>query len=76
MKTAVAPELQRDVERLVHRKHHDPHTLLGAHPGKDGTVVRAYRPSAERVVARADSGEAVELEKTHPAGLFEGTFEG
>ena len=76
MKTAVDPELQRDVERLVHREHHDPHSLLGAHAGKDGTVVRAYRPSAEKVVARADTGETVELDKIHPAGLFEGTFEG
>jgi 1,4-alpha-glucan branching enzyme len=76
VKTAVDPELQRDVERLVHREHHDPHALLGAHAGKDGTVVRAYRPSAEAVVARTDSGETVELEKIHPAGLFEGTFEG
>ena len=50
MKTAVDPELQRDVERLVHREHHDPHALLGPHAGKDGTVVRAYRPGAEAPV--------------------------
>jgi 1,4-alpha-glucan branching enzyme len=68
------PALLGEVERLVHREHHDPHSLLGAHAGDGGMVVRAYRPAAEKVVARDDSGESVELIKTHEAGLFEGTF--
>ena len=68
------PALLADVERLVHREHHDPHSLLGAHAGDGGTVIRAYRPAAEKVVARDDKGESVELIKTHEAGLFEGTF--
>jgi 1,4-alpha-glucan branching enzyme len=68
------PALLADVERLVHREHHDPHSLLGAHAGDGGTVIRAYRPAAEKVVARDDKGESVELVKTHEAGLFEGTF--
>ncbi|HEX4753783.1 MAG TPA: 1,4-alpha-glucan branching enzyme, partial [Solirubrobacterales bacterium] len=66
--------LLAEVERLVHREHHDPHSLLGAHAGDGGTVVRAYRPAAEKVVARDEKGESIELVKSHPAGLFEGTF--
>jgi 1,4-alpha-glucan branching enzyme len=68
------PALLGEVERLVHREHHDPHSLLGAHASDGGMVVRAYRPDAEKVVARGDSGESVELIKTHEAGLFEGTL--
>ncbi|HEX4304407.1 MAG TPA: hypothetical protein VHZ54_00070, partial [Solirubrobacterales bacterium] len=67
--------LLAEVERLVNREHHDPHALLGAHPGEDGTVVRAYRPAAEKVVARPDRGESVELDRVHPAGLFEGIID-
>lgn len=50
--------LMAEVERLVHREHHDPHSLLGAHAGDGGMVVRAYRPAAEKVVARDDAGRA------------------
>ena len=48
MKTAVDPELQRDVERLVHREHHDPHSLLGAHAGEGGMVVFRDAEAAEK----------------------------
>jgi 1,4-alpha-glucan branching enzyme len=61
-----------EIDRLVHREHHDPHSLLGVHPNGDGLVVRAYRPAAEKVVARPEEGASVELRKSHPAGLFEG----
>jgi 1,4-alpha-glucan branching enzyme len=74
--TSLDPTLLGEIERLVHREHHDPHTLLGAHPGDGGTVVRAYRPAATKVVAKSGAGEEVELARVHPAGVFEGTFEG
>jgi 1,4-alpha-glucan branching enzyme len=70
----VDPAMLAEVERLVHREHHDPHSLLGAHPGAAGTVVRAYRPAAEKVSVRTADGETVELSQSHPAGLFEGTL--
>ncbi len=70
------PALRSEIERLVHREHHDPHSVLGVHPRDGGMVIRAYRPAASKVLARRDSGESVELTETHPAGLFEGTFEG
>jgi 1,4-alpha-glucan branching enzyme len=52
----------------------DPKTL-GAHQENGHVVVRAYRPAADRVVARVEKGAPVELQ---PAGdgLFEGVVEG
>jgi 1,4-alpha-glucan branching enzyme len=44
---SVGSRLQTEVERLIHREHHDPHSLLGVHPNGEGMVVRAYRPAAE-----------------------------
>ncbi|HEY1853836.1 MAG TPA: 1,4-alpha-glucan branching protein GlgB [Solirubrobacterales bacterium] len=73
--TATDSTLHAEVERLVHREHHDPHSLLGVHRSNGGAVVRAYRPAAAKVVARPDGGEAVELRQTHPAGLFEAAFD-
>ncbi|MFF8490137.1 1,4-alpha-glucan branching enzyme [Streptomyces albidoflavus] len=54
-----------DRGRLLHGHHHDPHGVLGAHPAKDGVVVRALRPYATGVavvaeglrVALADDGD-------------------
>jgi 1,4-alpha-glucan branching enzyme len=64
-----------EVEQLVRREHPDPHRLLGAHPCNGGVVVRAFRPAAERILARPVGGEPVSLEQRHPAGLFEGTLD-
>ncbi len=61
-----------DIDRLIHREHHDPHSVLGVHPNGHGLIVRAYRPAAEKVVARPEGGAAVELAEAHPAGVFEG----
>ncbi len=41
-----------DLARLAAGEHHDPHSVLGAHPHPEGTVVRALRPGAEKVAAR------------------------
>ena len=55
------------------RDHPDPHHLLGAHPQDGGVVVRAFRPGGRaRARARRRAREPVELERAHPAGLFEG----
>ena len=32
------------IDRLLGGAHHDPHSVLGAHPHPDGTVVRVLRP--------------------------------
>ncbi|MFQ6398674.1 1,4-alpha-glucan branching protein GlgB [Nocardia sp. KC 131] len=43
---------RRDLMLLAAGTHTDPHTVLGAHPHRDGTVVRALRPHAETVAVR------------------------
>jgi 1,4-alpha-glucan branching enzyme len=63
-----------ELERLVKRELHDPHSVLGLHRENGGTVVRAYRPAAEKVVALGTAGERTELTKSHPAGIFEAPF--
>ena len=65
-----------EIERLVACDDPDPHALLGAHPHKDGVVIRAFRPGAERVRALVAGGEPVTLRLLHPAGVFEGVADG
>ncbi|KAA0022818.1 1,4-alpha-glucan branching protein GlgB [Antrihabitans cavernicola] len=43
---------RRDLDLLFSGRHHDPHSVLGAHPEGSGTVIRVLRPQAESVVAR------------------------
>ena len=43
------PLAASDVERLLRGLHHDPHSVLGAHPHDGGITVRALRPLAESV---------------------------
>ncbi|MEU6195750.1 1,4-alpha-glucan branching enzyme [Streptomyces sp. NPDC047061] len=47
------PVAAGDRERLLHGTHHDPHSVLGAHPVPGGTAVRAFRPYARAVTAVA-----------------------
>ncbi|MFI1923536.1 1,4-alpha-glucan branching enzyme [Streptomyces sp. NPDC020377] len=42
-----------DRERLLHGSHHDPHSVLGAHPVPGGVVFRALRPYARSVTVLA-----------------------
>ncbi|MYS16559.1 alpha-amylase family glycosyl hydrolase, partial [Streptomyces sp. SID4982] len=51
--SAVALEgVERD--RLLGGTHHDPHSLLGAHPVPDGVLFRALRPNARGVSVLVD----------------------
>jgi 1,4-alpha-glucan branching enzyme len=61
-----------EVELVVRRDHPDPHHLLGAHLDGRRVVVRTFRPDAETVRLLPEGGAPVELERLHPAGLFEG----
>ncbi|WP_144881048.1 1,4-alpha-glucan branching protein GlgB [Microbacterium paraoxydans] len=69
-----------DWEAVAEGRHHAPHAVLGAHPGKDAadrtvTVIRARRPLAETVEAVFDDGSRLTL--THVAhGVWEGTHPG
>jgi 1,4-alpha-glucan branching enzyme len=58
-----------EIERLVSGQHFNPHSILGAHPGPDGVVVRALRPLARSVTLILDDGRRVPM--TH---LYQGVF--
>ncbi|NLE80977.1 MAG: 1,4-alpha-glucan branching protein GlgB [Rhodococcus sp.] len=49
--TTSATPTAADLDLLTRGEHHDPHAVLGAHPHRDGTLVRALRPDAVSVDA-------------------------
>ena len=54
-----------EIERVARGEHHDPHSVLGAHPDGDNTVtVRALRPFAEKVVLVTDD-DRFEMKHLH-----------
>jgi 1,4-alpha-glucan branching enzyme len=61
----------RELERLFSREHHDPHSILGAHPSARGVAVRALRPDAARVELIDDAGAVREMSLVDQRGLFE-----
>ncbi|MFD6699350.1 MULTISPECIES: 1,4-alpha-glucan branching protein GlgB [unclassified Microbacterium] len=68
------------LEAVASGSHHDPHSVLGAHPQPDSggrrvTIVRALRPLAKGVSVLLDGG--VEVPLTHLAeGIWEGEVTG
>ncbi|WP_283134091.1 1,4-alpha-glucan branching protein GlgB [Rhizohabitans arisaemae] len=62
--------MRDDLQRLAGGAHHDPHSLLGAHPGPDGVTIRALRPLADSVEAILDDGAVHPLEH-----VVDGVFE-
>ena len=56
---------------LLTGEHGDPHHVLGLHPEKDGTVIRAYRPDAESMVVVLPDGQRVDMHQRYAAGLFQ-----
>ena len=53
--------------------HSDPFRILGPHRMKDGLVIRAFRPDAQKidiVLDRQAKTEAIAAEKTHRDGFF------
>src|SRR5918996_4650697 len=55
-----APEA--DLARLGRGEHHDPHSILGAHPVAGGTVVRAFHPDASAAALVAPNGGTEPME--------------
>ncbi len=58
------------LRQIVAGKHHDPHSVLGAHPEKGGVVVRAFRPVATSMRVLPERGAPVEMDKLDGSGLF------
>jgi len=70
------PPDQGTIDRVLGGAHHDPHSVLGAHPHPDGTVVRVLRPHADEVHVVLEGGEGHPLVRVHDAGLFSGVVPG
>ncbi|MDQ6851050.1 MAG: 1,4-alpha-glucan branching protein GlgB [Actinomycetota bacterium] len=65
-----------ELDRLVSGTHHNPHSVLGAHPTGDGrTVVRTLRPDATGVELRIGKSRAP-LGLVHDGGVFEVIVDG
>ncbi|MQA85988.1 MAG: 1,4-alpha-glucan branching protein GlgB [Streptosporangiales bacterium] len=58
-----------ELDRLVRGAHHDPHAILGAHPGSDGVTVRTLRPWARSVDVVLADGQRFALKHEHE-GVF------
>jgi 1,4-alpha-glucan branching enzyme len=60
-----------EIERLVAGQHHDPHSVLGAHPlPGDNMTIRALRPLATSVTAVLPGGSRHPMRHLH-LGVFE-----
>ncbi|HEX8002900.1 MAG TPA: 1,4-alpha-glucan branching protein GlgB [Mycobacteriales bacterium] len=64
-----------ELDRLVGGAHHDPHSLLGAHPARSKSTIRALRPGADAVTAIV-AGERVPMKKVHDGGVWAATVAG
>ena len=58
-----------ELARLLAGTHHDPHAVLGAHPGPDGITVRALQPLANAVSVVLPDGRRFAMEHIE-GGLF------
>jgi 1,4-alpha-glucan branching enzyme len=64
-----------EIDALVGGAHHDPHSILGAHPGEDGVTIRALRPLAETVAVVLPDGGRIPMTHLHE-GVFSATLPG
>jgi 1,4-alpha-glucan branching enzyme len=58
-----------EIDRLISGDHHDPHSVLGAHPGRDGVTIRALRPLASSVEVVLPDGTRQPMRHVHE-GVF------
>jgi len=58
-----------EIDRLLAGVHHDPHSVLGAHPGPEGITVRALRPLAATVTVLLPGGRRYAMEHLQ-GGVF------
>jgi 1,4-alpha-glucan branching enzyme len=66
---------REEIDALVAGVHHEPHSLLGGHPGPDGVTIRALRPLAESVVVVLPGGSRVPMQHVYE-GVFSATVPG
>src|SRR5688572_17300177 len=71
----VSDQLGEQIDAVVHGRHPDPHSVLGGHPGRSRTTLRALRPDAETVTAIIKD-ERIPLRRIHDGRVFDGTVPG
>jgi 1,4-alpha-glucan branching enzyme len=64
------------LQALAEARHADPFSVLGPHPDPRGLVIRALVPTAERISVTRNGSGSVEMERRHPAGIFEAVLPG
>ena len=70
----LAPEVHpAEIDRIVAGLHHNPHSVLGAHPGPGGIMVRALLPLAATAAVVLADGRRFPLAHLHE-GVFAGTL--
>ncbi|HTB21936.1 MAG TPA: 1,4-alpha-glucan branching protein GlgB [bacterium] len=67
------PSTDEALERLLQCRHHDPHSILGAHPGPAGMLFRCLRPDAVEVTVSVPGQGPFALRLADPRGLWEGS---
>ena len=70
---ALDEALRAEIDLIVAGASHDPHAVLGAHPGPDGVVVRALRPLARTVTVVLTDGRRFPASHLHE-GVFAATL--
>jgi 1,4-alpha-glucan branching enzyme len=70
-----ADPLEEEIALLLAGEHGDPHHLLGVHADGKHTVVRAYRPDAQKMNLVLPD-DAVPMDMVHPSGVFSARVEG
>src|SRR6266480_6504963 len=65
--------LRAEIDAIVAGASHDPHAVLGAHPGPDGVTVRALRPLAQTVTIVLPDGRRFPASHVHE-GVFAATL--
>jgi 1,4-alpha-glucan branching enzyme len=68
-------ELKAEINDIVAGVHHNPHGVLGVHPGPGGVAVRALRPLASAVAVLLPDGRRVPMSHLHE-GVFTVTLPG
>ncbi len=71
----VDPVSREAIDAIVAGLHHDPHSVLGAHPGPDGITIRTLRPLAESVAVVLPGGRRVPMTHVHE-GVFSARLPG
>jgi len=65
-----------EIQAIIDGRHADPFKVLGLHKSGKNFVARAFLPGADLVKVQAlDGSDLGSLERTHPAGFFEGIIQ-